>query len=384
MAFGLNLWTYITGGAGILALLVGFLGGRKVKKKDAVKVLGAALVLFTVLAGFGLINLGTASIGGGGNSNPAAPIDLAGCPTDGDSNLKINVVNSANESGSEGYDVTGYLYKKTSAGLTYIMSITDTTDATAGTYLIDCGADYVFKIISTSGASGDGSYVKQIRSGDGRIDADGNLEFTAKSSNPSFILGVDQNAAIQVRAWDNIQSAFMCNTDDLCTDYETDGVTFTSTTNNTAMDETLGIDFELQLKATDTADNANDRGILVLLEMPSSTWSASPKVYANGIELTEMKASLTPFEATAYSGYEYAYLIPRSMVLKDGSEGITLRLVNSLAAGVSTSSADPEIDLAPRGAYLGIDSIGVGYGAVKDDSSRTQVNTLFDITIDVT
>lgn len=356
------------------------------KKKDLMTALSIVFIVLGLISVSGLVKLGTGATGGDTDYviQPGDTPAALGCPTDGDSSLKIDVVNSANESGSEGYDVTGYLYIKESDGtLTSFATISDTTAATAT--LIDCGKDYVFKIISTSGAGGDGSYVKKIISGKGTIDSNGNLEFRAASSNPSFVIGVDQNAALKVRALDNNDASnYLCDNDETCSAYETDGITFVSTTNGTVIDETVGLDITFQFLATDVADNGNDRGLLVMLEMPTTTWSSTPEVYANGVALTEMKGQLNPFEATAYSGYEYIYLIPRNVQLKDGSQGITLRVVNNLAAGVATSSADPEVDIAPRGAYLGIDAISVGYGAVKDDSSRTVVNTLFDITLDVT
>ncbi|RKZ06885.1 hypothetical protein DRQ25_12865, partial [Candidatus Fermentibacteria bacterium] len=223
--------------------------------------------------GIGLLAIGMLAVWGIFIKEPSVPAQVIvqpgggeapsvlGCPTDGDTSLKIDVKNSFNESGSEGFDVTGYLYKKVSneAGGTsfeYVQSITDTTSPTAIT--IDCGYNYVFKPVSSSGASGDSSHFTSVLSGDSDVKiVDGWLEFTADSSNENIIVGMPQHATLECRAYDNIQRALMYDSaDSSATDYETDGVTFTSTTNNaTASDETLGLDIEFQCKAVQTDTN---------------------------------------------------------------------------------------------------------------------------------
>ncbi|RKX65142.1 MAG: hypothetical protein DRP42_05240, partial [Tenericutes bacterium] len=127
-----------------------------------------------------------------------------------------------------------------------------------------------------------------------------------------------------------------------------------------------------------------DRGVLVLIEAPSTTW-ATPTVYANGNRLTDIKSTgLNSNEVKAYADYEYVFLIPESLAWKDAGDGVDVRVVMELAAGVSSATADPEVDFAVRGSVLSIDGVNVITGGTKDDSATTTIYAVYDMTVDVT
>jgi len=308
---------------------------------------------------------------------------LQNCPTDGDTSLKIDVKNVANESG-EAIDVTGYLYKIVDGSEEYVVAISDTTAPTAST--VDCGYKYAFKTVSASGAAGDTSVVLKKLSGDDDVEiTNGILYFTADSSAENIIVSMESHASLNCRLYDNNQRAFVWDTSDVSgTDYETDGVNFTTTASNTsAMDETLGINVQYQCKAVETDTNYQDRGVLVLIEAPSTLW-ATPTVRANGVNLQEVKSSLNSNEVLAYADYEYVFLIPQSVNIYDAGDGVNIDVFMDLAAGVSAATADLEVDFAPRGSVLSKDLVNVIVGTtVKDDSSRTVVHTLFDSIIHI-
>ena len=335
--------------------------------------IGAVVVIYLVsTGGFGGTGTGTGS--GTGTTQP--PTTTA-CPTDGDSSLFLDVLNSANETASEGIDTTAYIYEVIGAQKTLVATLTDTTSPSATS--INCGGNYEIGLVSSDGANGDNSRIKEIKSGVGGSIVNGNLMFMADSINEVFKVGIDQKATLNCRAKDNIGDGLMFDaSDSVATDYEVDGVNFTSTTNNvTSLDETSGFDVNLECKAIQTDTNFNDRGIVVLVEMPTSEWN-KPSAWINGQSLTEVKGSLNGNEQTAYTNYEAAFVIPETVLAKDGAEGFTLRVASNLKPGVAASTSNIEVDLAPRGQYLSIDGFTLKVGAVTDAASPAQVVTLYD------
>lgn len=324
----------------------------------------------------------TGSIGGG----TYVPPSTNNCADDGDTGLNINVKNIGNESASEGFDVTTYLYRVDGSSLEYVTSITDETSPNDST--IDCGYEYVLKAVGASGASGDSSVFMSVLSGDDDVRiSNGDLHFFADGPSEDIIVGAYQHASLECRAYDLNQNAFVYdNAENNAKDYDTDGITWTSTTDNaTAMDETLGLNLEIQCKAVESDTNYNDRGILVLVEAPTTSWDA-PTVRYNGVTLKDIKdTGLTADEVKAYSAYEYAFLVPKDVLVLDAGEGITFNWVMDLAAGQSSASADPEFDIVPRSAALSVDGVNVVQGqAVDDTSSRSTIHTHFDTAVDVT
>jgi len=305
-------------------------------------------------------------------------------PSDQDTSFKFDVKNLANTTTSEGFDVTAYLFEKGDGGEQLVATITDTTSPTATS--INYGSNYILKVVGTDGASGDTSYIQQIKGNIMANIVNGNLEFTATKANVNLEAKMNQHATLQCRLYDNVAKGLMYNTGvgETATDYETTGVTWTSTTDNaTAYDETGGVDLEFECKAVQSDTDYNDRGVLVLIEAPVAVWD-EPVVYVNGMELKEATAQLNDDERKAYTDYEYAFLIPQNVVMKDGSEGFKLHFAMDLLSGVASASADPKINFAVRTQYLATLGDAVKEGAVTDASSPSQIIALFENTLDVT
>jgi len=316
------------------------------------------------------------------STQPGEPgyTELSTCPTDGDSDLKINVYNPLNTSGSENYDVT--LYGFTGDSLAY--TITDTTSPTATT--VNCGENILFKPIGTTGASGDKSYIVSASGTGGDISVvDGNVNIKPTKGTTNVILQMQQHATLECKAYDNFNKGLMYdNGDSSNTDYETDGVTWTSTTDNsTAYSEANDIDIDFTCRAIQTDTDYNDRGIWVLIEAPAAVWD-EPTVLLNGVRLAEATTQLNNDERKAYADYEYVYLIPQNTVIEDGGDGFDLTVRMELSEGVSSATADPEIDFAVRTQYLSTDGMSVKEGSVTDASSPAQIISLYDMTLDVT
>jgi len=302
------------------------------------------------------------------------------CKETATTTLKVNVYNPLNTSGSENYDVT--LYGFVDGALTY--TITDTTNPSGIT--INCGEEVVFKAVGTDGASGDKSYIKAASGSGGDIKVvDGNLVVRPTKSTMTVNLQIEQHATLECRAYDNVNEGLMYdNADSSNTDYETDGVVWMSTTSNTTKySEGDGIDMTFTCRAIQSDTDYNDRGIWVLIEAPTSVWD-EPTVLLNGKALSEASAQLNEDERKAYSDYEYVYFIPQNTIIRDGGEGMDLRVQIELLDGVSSASADPEIDFAVRTQYKTTDGLSVKVGAVDDSSSTSQIIALYDMSIDVT
>ena len=346
-----------------------------------------ALVGFGVLALVALVALGFIQIpmkvqpqipGPGQQPTPQPTEDI--CKETATTTLKINVYNPLNTSGSENYDVT--LYGFVDGSLTY--TVTDTTSPSGVT--INCGEEVVFKAVGTDGASGDKSYIKSASGSGGDIRVvDGNLVIRPTKSTMTVNLQIEQHATLECRAYDNVNEGLMYdNSDSSNTDYETDGVVWMSTTDNsTKYSEADGIDMTFTCRAIQSDTDYNDRGIWVLIEAPTSVWD-EPTVSLNGRTLSEASAQLNEDERKAYSDYEYVYFIPQDTIIRDGGEGMDLRVQIELLDGVSSASADPEIDFAVRTQYKTTDGLSVKVGAVDDSSSTSQIIALYDMSIDVT
>lgn len=358
------------------------------RKKGSAIIIGAGVVLVLAILILGPMAVKTWT---GKEIQPlkvadhGALVELASnCPDSGLTDWYPDVRNFANDTSTEAFDLTYYLFRIDDGVETFVTSTADTTSPSATD--IQCGAWYVSKAVSTSGASGDSSVSMKKLSGDGdmEITSDGNVMFFAQGAEERYATAISQHATLSVRAYDNILRGAMCyGGDTACATAQTDGVTFQSKTNGTVIDETSGLDIEFELIGVQADTEYNDRGILVLVEAPVGTWD-EPAVYFNGAKLSEATGLLNEDEKTAYTDYEYVYLIPSSASIKDGSGKGLMDFRMSLASGVSTSSADPEIDFAIRGQYLSNDGFVVKEGAVTDATSPAQVHTLFDITLDVT
>ena len=357
------------------------------KKKSKVNTSMVALVLLAVgavvLVGTGFIEMPTFQAVDDGYDDDGydddEPTSTLNCPSDGDTNLKINVYNELNDTGAENFDVT--LYGFVDGHLTY--TITDTTAPTATA--VNCGEKIILKAIGTDGASGDKSQFLSVSASGGTVNlVDGNIEFTPERPEATITAWMEQHATLQCMAYDTKQRANVYDDgDSSASDYETDGVTWMSITDNaTKYDESDGINLEFTCEAVETDTDYTDRELLVLIESPTATWE-DPTIKLNGITLTESEASLNEDERDSYAGYEHVYIIPAETVITN-KDDIKITWSQKLKSGVSTASADPEFDIAVRTQYLSTDHTEVKEGAVTDAGTPAQIIALFDMTLDVT
>jgi hypothetical protein len=289
--------------------------------------------------------------------------------------LTVTAQNKLNTTGTENYDNTIYWFDE--AG----NSVGSMTDTTAGTMTFACGKKYVGKIVSTDGNGGDSAKILSV-SGDAKV-VSGNVEILADISTKSITLYTAQHATLEARMYDNKNTGLMFDSSDASAlDYETDGATFTSTSDNaTAYDETTGVDVKLQVRATSADTDFNDFGVYVLLDGFDTSVFETPSVYLDNGQLNDVKGQLSVYESRAYSGYDYVFKFDKRV--QDSGDGVEVKVVGTLISG-ATAGSDLQIDLASIGAYKSISSDEVKAGSVRDDATTTTVYAVQDFTVDIT
>jgi len=361
-----------------------FLGGWQ-KKRDMLRVLGVGIVVLAVIGGAldqGNYNIlkEDVSIGAQQQETEVTQEVPSSCPADGDTSLKINVYNPLNTSGVENYDVTIHLIDEETGKS--ISTITDTTSPSATT--INCGTPIILKVVASDGSGGSNSRFTGIGVADG-ADAtllpDGSIRLVPTSGNVNLKLDVPQHGTLYFRVYDNMNAQFAYDTGDSTnTDWELTGTTFTSGDNTTPF--TIGSDGELdlsiQMKAVENDADPNDLYMLCAVEAPVTEWD-EPTVKYNGALLSDVSGALNPDEEKDLAGYEYVYKIEGS--IDDTSRDLDLDI--HACAGCNPST-DVEVDCYVAGNYLATDSSQtIKSGTAKDDSSKTDVFTKQEITIDI-
>lgn len=361
-------------------------GAYAQKKKDVFAVLAVGLLLLGV-AGGALIQLGLMTDTGTGDGDAdgdGVTPSTSVCPSTGYTAVRFDVQNNINTATLEEFNLT-----MTCVGQSDTVTITDTSGTTATSNFV-CGDTYTCYITSTAGAAGDGSYVQSILSGDGTITSDGQLRFTAAGAGQSFQLKVDQLGVTEARMWDVKNAAWMYDTGDAsASDYETDGATFTSTTDNTTeMAVGTGGEVHVQMYIRSTAiDNAlNDgRGLLIAFDGLVTTWD-TPTMILDGQVLSDCKSSLDANEALALNTYEHVYCYTGSKTFAQNGEGMIDMQVFALSGQnpATGGTHDLQIDVIPRGqkasALNGNEFIQSAY---DDTSSHTVMLQVDDYTIDI-
>lgn len=362
---------------------------KKAKSKAMNGAIWVLIVLGIVVLGSVAINMFAPNFGNSvgikSGTTTETPLALASCPDTGLTAFNMEVFNNANDTGREGYDVTAYVFQKTENGEALFTTITDTTSPSDVN--IECNRDYVVKVIGTDGASGDSSEIISFAggAGTGASVVDGNLEFKATGATAYFDTYMNQHATLNCRAYDNVAKGLIYDSADASnSDYEADGVLWKSTTSNTSKyDETAGIDVEFECKAIQTDTDYNDRGVLILIEAPVAEYQ-DPVVKVNGQTLSDYTDSMTSDERKTYDSYEYAFLIPSDVVMRDGGQGFKVDFAMELLDGVASASTDPQVDFAVRTQSLSTDGSSINIGAVTDASTPAQVIAVYDMSIDVT
>lgn len=182
-------------------------------------------------------------------TTPSEPSMVATCPDTKQTTVSITLRNAEDETQADTFDATGYIYEVDENGKeNYITSITDTT---AGTVTLDCGKTFILRLVSADGNKGDNSRIWAVESGKGAeiLSDTGAVKFTTTGASYTLRVVGSRHGVLEFRAKDRINDAFMYDSSDASnTDWELDGVTFTSTTDNsTATAVGTGGRFEVTL-----------------------------------------------------------------------------------------------------------------------------------------
>ena len=310
---------------------------------------------------------------------------ITNCGSTKQTAVTFNVKNGLNTTGTQYFDMTGYVYQINPDNTETLVSTVSNT--TGGSVTLDCGAAYRFKPV-TDGSTYN-SQLTSVYTHNAQLDNDGSVLFV--TSAPSLALGMvgTDHSDIQVRAYDMNARAYMFNTGSaVANQFSANGVVYTSTTDN-ATATTVGagstLDVSFDVQATSTVGNYNDEGVYVLVGSSTANtftkyWDGSQtQVKFNGAVLPT--ATLTTNEQQAFSGFSQFYKIAPSNVMGSKTNTVEVSLMKSNGL---TGDNNVTIDLIPIGNYLSIDSVHVYAGAAKDDSSYTTVYPTFNITVEAT
>lgn len=300
--------------------------------------------------------------------------DLGSCPTDGQTTLTLSLQNGLNVTGSEQFDASVVMVGSNGDYKTG-------SDTTSGSYTLNCGEEYTLSVLSADGDGADNSQLESVLIGSNVKVAEGKAVFTASKDSMTIILKATQHGVLEFKAYDETARANACNSDNSCADYETDGVSFESSVNATALavGASGSLDYTINARSTAVDTDFTDAYTLIAVEAPVTTWE-TPSIKVDGKTLTNVKGSLTAQEEKQFSSYEYIYKIDNAIL--DGNDGIDVRVYLQALAGVDPST-DPEVDFATAGNYLSVDGTTVKLGSAKDDSSSTVVYTIQDVTLNI-
>jgi hypothetical protein len=300
------------------------------------------------------------------------------CSSTGLTALVVDVDNTLSTT-TANYDVT--MLCKSDSGT---ISLTDTTSPDSEDF--NCGETYECKILSETGAGGDTSIVKEIKAGNAVVTSDRNLRFTACGPSMSLRVGSEVKGAVQTRAWDLNAAAWMYVNASTTAWSSTDGTVYMGTADNstaTAVGSGGNIRFKLQIQPTAVVQNLNDRGILIGIDAAPNVWDADTVLCKiDGQTVQSNKAVLNSDEQTAFSDYEYMYLIDKSVVQPDYMElDCTMTAVSGVDPGASDS---PALMITMRG-HSASNSDPTQYivSAVQDNAAKTAVHTQHGVTIQV-
>jgi hypothetical protein len=303
-----------------------------------------------------------------------SPTAVDNCPDDGDSTFKLQVFNELNTTDAENYDMT--IVCKGSDGSSY--TITDTTSPSGVT--VNCGYDYVCYGVSTTGAGGDHAKFIKVRSGTSSTKIeDGLLKFRADRPNIIIDVGSTQHGVLEARAYSIDEAGFMyADTDTSAGSWHTTGSVFGNATKNSttgAITVGSGGKFKVRLDVrvnANTDEQFEDYGWYLFIDAASNKWD-DPAIKIEGTTYTSDCSVLNSDESKAYSGEEYCYLVTGIPITNN--DDIEVEFTFNALSGVNPGTSDDiNVTFASIGAYQSTtDSTNVLRGAVKDDSSQTQV-----------
>lgn len=147
------------------------------------------------------------------------------CPDTLSTAGSITVKNEEDSVTDDTYDNVGYLYKVIDGNEEYDSSITDTT---AGSATLDCGTTYRLRLVRQNANEGDNSKITSLvtpKDGSAQIIDNGQaVEFLPTGRSYSLKVMAERHGVLEFKAYDNVQSAYMCDSDASCTAWEGDGM----------------------------------------------------------------------------------------------------------------------------------------------------------------
>lgn len=348
------------------------------------------LVILVAALALGMMGLSVMYMMNGGAKQPGSfarpsqdqTVDVSRCGDTKSSTLTTTLYNGEDESAGT-FDAAGVL--EGSSG--HHVSITDTT---AGTATVNCGETYILKLISADGDQGDNSRIEGIIAAGSIPNAklvDGGVQFTVDAPNVALNIVGSQHGVLEFRMYSDSNNALMYDSGDATnTDWETDGVTFESTTNNataTAIGSGGEVEITLQFRSTRTTTDFSDFGYWILLDEPTTEY-VNPRCDLNGVALMDSKDStsggrkFSSSEAIAFSGYEYAYYLDKPVIDSTNKVHCLVKAISGVDA-----STDVQIDFAAVGQSVANDGVSIQRGANDDDASATTIFAIQDTTLDV-
>jgi hypothetical protein len=351
------------------------------------KAIPTALVYVIAIALIGLVGLGSYAIFGksgasqqglGTGNVVLTPEQQAqasfSCGSDKETSVTVTLKNDQNTTGLQTFDANYYIYLIGTDGKeTQVVSGSDTT---GGTATLDCGNKYRLKLV-TDGST-DNSRIKGVYTQNAEVDKDGSVLFTTVA--PSFTLGLvgSQHSAIEVRAYNEDARARMYEAGGSNSAYVGTGATFYSVTDNaTVTTVTTGSSLmqTMELRAVSTTADFNDYGVYVLVDADPNYWDTIQSMEFDGVELQDVKGSLTADESKAFSGYEFVYLISSGKLVDSKNHKLYFDALKSTGA---TGSDTLKIDFAVSGNFLSVDGYTLKTAGAKDSSGSPLVYNKFE------
>lgn len=345
-------------------------------KKGAMAIPIAIMLILAVIAGVLLVGA-YSWLGGGeksiiGKSGGDGVASLS-CPDDGGTTATITLFNGLNTTGSESFDAGYRVYEANGA------FFTSGTDTTSGSLSLNCGESYKFHLLSADGADNAGFI--SAEGGDAVVSADGrSVEFTAAKDQMTLNFYGSEHGVLEFKAYDNNNAGYMCYGGATpCTSFQTDGVTFTSTTNGTALavGDSGEVDMTLDVRTTLTDREFANIGGYIAVEAATATWE-EPVISVDGKRLTDMKGQLDVSASRALSNYEYVFKLPSGI----DRSGVEVDFFIEAVSGVNPTT-DIEIDFLAVGSVKETSGSGMLYGTHQDDSSNTVLFAIQDVTVDI-
>jgi len=308
------------------------------------------------------------------------------CPTTQVSTLTLDVQNPLNTSGAEGFDAEYTLLGADGDKITG----TDTTAASISN--LHCGVSYKLIIESADGASGDNSKIWSILEGldtGAVLNNDGTVTFTPNGATYNLKVAVPQHATLEFKAYDNGDKGSMFDTGDAsATDFETDGVVFTSITDN-ATGKTLSNDGDFvwvtyDVRAAQVDTEFCDNGCYIAVEAPVTEYDEPNTFKFNGVSLVDVKANggLNEHEAKQLTNYEYVYAVKTAT----GEWATIARAISALEFYIeanSDASTNIEIDFLARGKVDSINGVDVITSSAQDNTAKTTVFAIQDTSLTI-